>query len=70
MDRTPVRSSNIRAVGYDAQAMILEVEFASGGLYQYSGVPASLHQGLMQAASKGAYLNDRIKNRYPCRQVR
>lgn len=70
MNRTPVRSSNIRSVGYDPASRTLEVEFNSGGIYQYSGVPATIYQGFMRAASKGSYLYDHIKGRYPDRQVR
>ena len=70
MDRTPVRSSNIRSVGYDPASRTPEVEFHSGGLYQYSGVPEPVSQGLMGAASKGAYFHDHIKDRYRCRQMR
>jgi len=50
MDRTPVRSSNIRAVGYDLASRTLEVEFQSRGVYQYSSVPENVYQGLMRAA--------------------
>ena len=70
MNRTPVRSSNIRSVGYDQEISVLEVEFHTGGVFQYSGVPETLYQGLMQATSKGSYFHDRIKDRHPCRQVR
>ena len=70
MDRTSVRSSNIRSVGYDPTLRTLEVEFHSSGLYQYSGVPETIYQGLMRAASKGSYFHDHIKGRYPDRQVR
>lgn len=70
MDRSRVRSSNIRSVGYDAASRMLELEFHSGGLYQYSGVPETIYQGFMRAASKGSYLHDHIKGRYPDRQVR
>ena len=70
MNRTPVRSSNIRSIGYEPETRALEVEFHSGGVYQYSGVPENVHHGLMRAASKGAYFHDHIKDRYPCRQVR
>jgi hypothetical protein len=48
----------------------LEVEFHSGGVYQYSGVPDNVHQGLMRAASKGSYFYDHIKDRYPYWQMR
>ena len=70
MDRTPVRSSNIRSVGYDPASRKLEVEFHSRGVYQYSGVPETIYQGLMRAASKGSYFHDHIKDRYRCRQMR
>jgi hypothetical protein len=69
MIRTSVSSSNVRSVGYDAEAQVLEVEFVSGGVYQYSGVPASVYSSLMSAASKGSYLASHIKNRYPTRKV-
>jgi hypothetical protein len=31
------------------------MEFHSGEVYQYSGVPEHVYQGLMRAASKGSY---------------
>jgi len=70
MNRTPVCSSNIRSVGYDSASRTLEVEFHSGGIYQYSGVPEAIYQDFMRAASKGSYFHDHIKGRYPDRQVR
>jgi len=70
MVRTSVRSSNIRSVGYDPASRTLEVEFQSEGVYQYSSVPENVYQGLMQAASKGSYFHDHIKDRYLCKQVR
>ena len=63
VNRTPVRSSNIRSIGYEPDAMTLEVEFHSGGIYQYSSVPESIYQGIMRAASKGSYFHDHIKDR-------
>jgi len=68
--RQPVRSSNIRSIGYEQETKTLEVEFHSGDVYQYSGVTETAYQGLMQAASKGSYLHNHIKNKYSYRQVR
>jgi hypothetical protein len=65
MERTPVTSSNIRAIGYDSDSQILEVEFNYGAVYQYVGVPQGEHEGMMNADSKGQYLNANIKGRYP-----
>ncbi|HUA68714.1 MAG TPA: KTSC domain-containing protein [Candidatus Saccharimonadales bacterium] len=61
MERTPVSSSNIESVGYDAATRTLEVEFLSGSIYQYSNVSAEKFSGLMSAWSKGDYLNYWIK---------
>jgi hypothetical protein len=65
MERVSVSSSNIRSIGYDSDSMTLEVEFNSGAVYQYQGVPQSESDALMSAGSKGTHFNANIKNRYP-----
>jgi hypothetical protein len=70
MNRNPVRSSNIQSIGYDSDAKILEVEFHGGGIYKYSNVPETIFQGFMRAHSKGTYLHDRIRDKYPCKKIR
>ena len=64
MNRTPVTSSNVATVGYDANTMTLEVEFQNGSVYQYFDVPEVEYQGLMTTDSVGKYLNQNIKNNY------
>lgn len=66
MERTPVSSSNISSIGYDADSQTLEVEFTNGSVYQYLGVPVHEHEGIMNADSKGKYLHANIKNSYSC----
>lgn len=61
MTRTSVDSSNLRSVGYDAATSTLEVEFHSGGIYQYYSVPASVYNGLMSASSHGTYFDQHVK---------
>lgn len=70
MDRQDVRSSTIRSIGYDAETSVLEVEFHRRGTYRYFDVPEFLHRGLMLAASKGSFFNDRIAERYRHEEVR
>lgn len=65
MHREPVTSSNVHSVGYDPDTSTLEVEFKSGSVYQYSGVPQHHYDGMMSADSVGTYLNAHIKNNYP-----
>ena len=67
MDRQSVSSSNIGAIGYDPGAMMLEIQFNNGALYQYDNVPAGVHADLMSAGSHGSYFSANIRNQYPTR---
>lgn len=61
MEMISVQSTDLAAVGYDADTLTLVVDFVKGGRYQYSGVPAEVHEGLMNAPSKGTYFNQNIR---------
>ena len=69
MDRQAVSSSNLSSVGYDPVTQTLEIEFHGGRVYQYSGVPESVHGGLMGAASQGSYFHENIRDKYPYRRI-
>ncbi len=69
MKRIPVLSSNLVSVGYEASTSTLEVEFHSGSIYQYSGVPEREYQELLDAPSKGKHFHRNIRDRYPYTQV-
>ena len=55
MDRQSVVSSNLAEVGYDPDLETLEVQFKSGGIYQYFNVPAFMYERLMSANSLGRF---------------
>lgn len=60
-----VDSSNIEAIGYDTGTLELHVRFLkSGETYVYYAVEDWRYQELMQADSKGIYLNSNIKPNY------
>ncbi|MFI6282006.1 KTSC domain-containing protein [Streptomyces sp. NPDC050988] len=61
MQRIPVASTNLASVGYESNSGTLEVQFRNGSIYQYAGVPEAVFSGLMNAASKGAYLDVFVK---------
>jgi hypothetical protein len=69
MKREPVRSSAIRAVGFDPRSRTLEVEFTNGRVYRYFDVPEFLYRGFMVAPSKGSYFNTRIDDRFRHEEV-
>jgi KTSC domain len=62
----PVSSSMAIAVGYDSDEQILQVEFQSGAVYQYSGVESETWEDLHSTDSIGRFFNDEIKGRYEC----
>jgi hypothetical protein len=64
MERFPVSSSAISELRYDADTQALEVQYSHGGVYQYQGVPQDVFDQLMNAPSKGVFVNKQIKNFY------
>lgn len=69
MHMVAVESSTLAAVGYDADGKVLELEFCGGAVYDYFGVPAAVHQSLLNASSKGILFNLSIRGRFPYRRV-
>jgi hypothetical protein len=69
MMRQDVVSSELRSVGHDEESLLLEVEFNSGGVYRYFGVPRDLYLNLMAAESKGRFFNEWIRERHYYQRV-
>ena len=69
MTRTPLKSSNIKSVGYDPKTSTMEVEFHSGDVWQYHGVLPHHHTHLMNAPSAGGYFQREIRDRHRCSRV-
>ncbi len=60
-----VDSSNIEAIGHESDLQELHVRFLkSGDTYIYYGVEEWVFKEMMQADSKGGYLNSSIKGHY------
>ncbi|MEA2561889.1 MAG: hypothetical protein QOH06_3393 [Acidobacteriota bacterium] len=64
MRRSLVSSSAISSVGYDPKAKVLELEFSSGGVYDYYEVPRKVYTALMSAESKGRFISEQIRGQY------
>ena len=69
MERRPVKSCILRSVGYDDAMKNLEIEFHSGLVYQYSGVPTKVHDDLMNSTSVGKFFSEKIRNRFRAKAV-
>lgn len=62
----PVTSTAIRAVGYDEPSQRLRIEFVQGKAYDFCAVPQTMFKALVNAASKGKFYHNTIKDQYPC----
>ena len=62
-------SSNLAAFGYAPLAKVLTIEFTSGSMYLYKGVPANVALELMQAGSHGSFFHHNIRTSYPFQRL-
>ncbi|PKK88353.1 MAG: KTSC domain-containing protein [Candidatus Wallbacteria bacterium HGW-Wallbacteria-1] len=60
MERVSVKSSSLKSIGYDETSKTLEIEFSSGGIYQYYEVPKNVYLGLILAESPGKFFHGRV----------
>lgn len=70
MERKRLNASNLRAAGYDARNRVLEIEFANGGISQYTGVSEEIYRRLMNAPSPGSYFRDEIEESFTAKRLR
>jgi hypothetical protein len=70
---TPVQSSQIHAVGYDAGSRTLRIQFKSAGgpgsTYDYPGVPADKHADFLKAESVGKFFGAHIKGKFDFKKL-
>ena len=65
---TAVESTTLKAVAHDEGLALLRLEFRSQAIDDYFGVPAAVHEALLNAPSIGACFNEMVRGRFPfCR---
>lgn len=69
MPRVDLQSTSLNAATYQDQSGLLELEFRSGAIYRYIGVPVHVYQELVLSESKGRYFNQHIRNRFPFTKI-
>ena len=67
--RQTVQSRILRSVGYDDSTKILEIEFQTGLVYQYSGVPPKVSTDLLRSGEIGKYFSEKVRPRFQTKQV-
>lgn len=69
MERKPVKSDKVRAVGYDPKTRVLEVQLRDGTVLAYSGVSQEVHRQFMNAPSPTSYYEDKITDEFSARRL-
>lgn len=64
MERKPVKSSNIKSVGYDPATKRMHVEFSGGGVYDYEGVEPDDHASFVHDSSQGSHFSRHIRGKF------
>jgi len=65
----PVKSRILRSIGYDESTKILEIEFHTGLVYQYLGVPPKVYADLMRSSEIGKYFSEKVRPKFQTKQV-
>ncbi len=70
MDMKPVNAGKLRAIGFDAAARVLRVEFDDRKVVEYAGVPQETWRRLSTSGSMWSYFRDNIEDEYAARRVK
>lgn len=69
MDRKPLKSSKLRAAGFDERLRLLEIEFANGDIYHYGAVSPEVFRQLMASPSPNSFFEDKIEESFSGKRV-
>lgn len=61
---TPVQSSNVQAIGYDAEARELHVTWRSGKTSIYGDVAPGVAEAAVSAPSVGSYISRAVRGQH------
>lgn len=69
MSRKPLKSSKLRAAGYDERRRVLEIEFVNGDVFEYAGVSPEIYRQLMQSPSPNSFFEDKIDEIFSSKRI-
>ncbi len=69
MEMTEVKSSNIKAAGFDSQARVIRVRFSNGTEYDYHNATQGTFDDFLAAKSQGKYFHQHIKGKLTSTKV-
>ena len=70
IERQPVHSRALAAVGYSKRLHALEIEFVNGAIYRYTNVPPEIYRNLLDAPSKARFYDANVRGHFPAVHVK
>ena len=67
--RKPLRSSKLRAAGYDERLRVMEIEFVNGDIYEYKSVSPEIYRQLIAAPSPNSFFEDKIEEAFSGKRI-
>ena len=68
MEMKRINSGKLRAIGYDARARVLRVEFADGSVIEHAGVGDEVWRRLSTSGAAWSYYRDNIEEEFSARR--
>ena len=67
--RKALKSSKLRAAGYDEPSRTLEIEFVNGDIYEYKSVSPETYRQLMASPSPNSFFEDKIEEAFSGKRI-
>ena len=67
--RKPLKSSKLRAAGYDEPSRVMEIEFVNGDIYEYKSVSPETYRQLMASPSPNSFFEDKIEEAFSGKRI-
>lgn len=67
--RKPLKSSKLRAAGYDEGQRVMHIEFVNGDIFQYTSVSPELYRQLMASPSANSFFEDKIEEAFSGKRI-
>ena len=67
--RKPLKSSKLRAAGYDERSRVMEIEFVNGDIYEYKSVSPETYRQLMSSPSPNSFFEDKIEEAFSGKRI-
>ena len=67
--RKPLKSSKLRAAGYDERSRVMAIEFVNGDIYEYKSVSPETYRQLMASPSPNSFFEDKIEEAFSGKRI-